>query len=59
MWVIKQSFIKDMNDVIKLKWCNYVNICGNMLTNQDLKSLYLKKQLPVIYAETNLMRVNI
>ena len=48
-----------MNDVIKLKCCNYVYIWVNMLRNQDLKSLYLKKQLPVIYAETNIMRVNI
>ena len=48
-----------MNDVIKLKCCNYVYIYVNMLRNQDLKCLYLKIQLPVIYAETNLMRVNI
>ena len=32
-----------MNDVIKLKCCNYVNIYVNVLTNQDFKELLFKE----------------
>ena len=42
-WVTKQRYIKDMNDEIKLKFCNYVYIYVNVLRNQDFKEFLFKE----------------
>ena len=42
-WATKQNYIKYMNNIIKLKCCNYVFIYVNVLTNQDFKELLFKE----------------
>ena len=42
-WVTKQSYIKYMNNIIKLKCCIYVYIYVNVLTNQGFKKLLFKE----------------